>query len=79
MLMLSPRLASVRISEHWEIVREVPPPPELVASCWVRFETTGLRESVGLRGFGLGWVGVCGGRGRTAYCLDYACEHDGRV
>jgi hypothetical protein len=38
-LMLSPREASVRISAHSEMVREVPPPPEVVESRVVRLVT----------------------------------------
>ena len=43
MLMLSPRWASERMSAQSLIVREVPPPPEEVASCVSRAETAGWR------------------------------------
>lgn len=41
MLILSPRWASVRISAQSEIIREVPPPPLDVSSCFSREETAG--------------------------------------
>ena len=41
MLMLSPRLASVRISAQSEMVREVPPPPAAVSSCFSSRVTAG--------------------------------------
>jgi len=40
-LMLSPREASERISLHWEMVREVPPPPEVVVSRLLSLVTAG--------------------------------------
>jgi len=40
-LMLSPRWASERISAQSTIVREVPPPPVSVSSCFSRMETAG--------------------------------------
>ena len=41
MLILSPSFASVRISAQSEIIREVPPPPLDVSSCFSREETAG--------------------------------------
>lgn len=39
MLMLSPRWASSRISEQFEMVSEVPPPPLALSSCWISVVT----------------------------------------
>lgn len=39
MLMLSPRVASWRSEAQLLMVREVPEPPEVVSSCWVRLLT----------------------------------------
>lgn len=49
MLMLSPKWASVRISAQSEIVRDVPPPPAAVSSCFSRRVTANcvsLAESI---------------------------------
>jgi hypothetical protein len=40
-LMLAPRVASLRMALHWEMVREVPLPPEVVGSWLVRLVTAG--------------------------------------
>lgn len=68
-LMLSPRWASTRISAQFEMVRLVPPPPLEVSSCWARRETAGVAVSAPRVGVGV--------RGRTAYGLHDAGEHDG--
>lgn len=55
--MLSPKWASVRISAQSEIVREVPPPPAAVSSCFSRRVTAGwvsLAGYVASRGSGEG-------------------------
>ena len=41
MLILSPRCASDRISAQFVMVRDVPPPPPSVSSCFSRAETAG--------------------------------------
>ena len=62
MLILSPRWASVRMSAQSEIVREVPPPPLEVSSCFSRVETAAWGQ--------LSWRStICGLILRCAYCL----------
>ena len=60
MLMLSPRLASVRMSAQSEMVREVPPPPAAVSSCFSSRVTAGW-VSLAEKDAGLKW--------REIYCL----------
>lgn len=47
MLMLSPKWASVRMSAQSEIVREVPPPPAALSSCFSRRVTAGCVSLAG--------------------------------